>query len=216
MWCIRRLFTSRPDRGDGRFSLEAGVWSMPVVLVCPWHEFLASRLGVFVSAGIGPFADGGLDEALGLAVGLWSVVASALGGDAKPATGVAEEVGEEARTVVGDHATDEDAEALEAGRCLVQEVCRGDGFFVRIHGREGDARVIVDGHVEELPARPTGLVAWIAGDAMARLGDARELLDIDVQQVSRRGVFVAQGRRLGFDTVLLVQSKPGQHTADGG
>jgi Phage integrase family len=79
-----------------------------------------------------------------------------------------EEVGQEAWSVVGDHAANHDAEALEVSRGLGQEVGRRDSLLVRIHGREGDARVVVDGDVEELPSRAAGLVAASVFDSLAR------------------------------------------------
>ena len=49
------------------------MWSVPVVLVEPSGQMLGALVGVVVAAGVGPFAQGGLDEALGLAVGAWGV-----------------------------------------------------------------------------------------------------------------------------------------------
>ena len=46
---------------------------MPVIVVKEREEARGAVVGVGVGVGIGPFAEGGLDEALGLAVGLWGV-----------------------------------------------------------------------------------------------------------------------------------------------
>ena len=44
--------------------------------------------------------------------------------------------------------------------------------------------MVVDGHVEELPSGAAGFILRVAGDAVAGLVDAGQLLDVDVQQVS--------------------------------
>ena len=51
--------------------------------------------------------------------------------------------------------------------------------------------MIVDGDVEELPTGTASFVLRIAGDAMASLDDAGELLDVEMQQVAGRGMLVA-------------------------
>jgi hypothetical protein len=58
---------------DGRRQTEASMRSVPVVLVDPGSEVLFSFGGVLEGAGVGPFAQGGLDEAFGLTVGAWCV-----------------------------------------------------------------------------------------------------------------------------------------------
>jgi len=68
------------------------------------------------------------------------------------------------------------------------------------------ARVVIDRDVEELPTGAAGLVTRVAGDAMAGPDDAGEPLDADMEQIARSGVFVTDGRRLGFDHVLLVSA----------
>ena len=60
---------------------------MPVVVVEEGVKALGALVGVGVGVGVSPFAEGGLDEALGLAVGLWGVgageaVLETEGGDA--------------------------------------------------------------------------------------------------------------------------------------
>ena len=98
------------------------MWSVPVVLVSPWFEVAESFCGGFVSSGVGPFADCGLDEAFCLSVGLRPVKAGAFRGDAKFAAGIAEEICNEAWAVIGEHAPGGDAEALEVSGGLAQEV----------------------------------------------------------------------------------------------
>ena len=53
--------------------LKGGVGSMPVVVVEEGGQMGRAHGGVLVSASVGPFAQRGLDEAFGFAVGLRSV-----------------------------------------------------------------------------------------------------------------------------------------------
>ena len=59
--------------GDGGMVLKGGVRSMPVVVVEEGGQMGRTHGGVLVGASVGPFAQGGLDEAFGFAVGLRSV-----------------------------------------------------------------------------------------------------------------------------------------------
>src|SRR5215204_3738884 len=58
------------EAADRRLGFYPAVWSMPVVSVQPEGQFLGASLRGGVGLGVGPFAERGLDEALGLAVGL--------------------------------------------------------------------------------------------------------------------------------------------------
>lgn len=83
-------------------------------------------------------------------------------------------------------------------------------------GAAGDARGVIDGDVDELPAgafRAPQLA--IAGGAIAWYPEAAELLDIQMQQVAGVGMFVAlhRGRRLEF--AQAVQSAPAQDASEG-
>ena len=53
------------------------MWAVPVVLVDPGSRYGCLFRGVLVEPGVGPFADGGLDEAFGFSVGARSVDAGA-------------------------------------------------------------------------------------------------------------------------------------------
>jgi len=107
-----------------------------------------------------------------------------------------------------------DAQRCEVGHRLGEETGRGGGFFIRHHGGKGDAGVVVDSHVEELPSGAAGLVARVAGNAVAGLDDAGQLLDVDVQQIAGRGVFVAHDGDLRLQHLRFVQLQPGQDAAE--
>jgi len=99
--------------------------------------------------------------------------------DAQLPAGVAEGEGFVATTVVGHDAGNGDAEALVVSHSGLKE---GYGAFRRLVRQDlgkGDAGVIVDADVDELPADATvvTLAGAIAGDAVADLVETPELLD---------------------------------------
>ena len=133
------------------------------------------------------------------------------------AAGIAlEAIGDEAGSVVGHDAAQADIVLREVGRGLAKETACGDGLFVGHHGDKGHAGVVIDGDVEELPAGAAGFVLGVAGDAVAGLVDAGQLLDIDVQQVAGgRHVHSGWGQ-LGFEHADFVELQPGEDAADRG
>jgi hypothetical protein len=159
--------------------------AVPVVLVYPGFEVFLSFFGVLVEPCVGPFPYGGLDEALCLSAGARGVDAGADVLEPEVAVGVAEQLGDEAGAVVGHHAAELDVVPSEVGVGLAQEAAGRDGLFIGHHGDVSHAGVVVDGDVKELPTGSTSLVLWVAGDAVAGLFNARQLLDVDVQQVAR-------------------------------
>lgn len=88
--------------------------------------------------------------------------------------GTAEAVRVITRAVVGQDATDADAEAGEPGYGCGQEVRGAALGLVRIHGGEGEPRVVVDGDVQELGADALDPVAAIAGDPVRGPLDAHQ------------------------------------------
>src|ERR1017187_10169912 len=201
---------------DGGFLVESSVRSMPVVLVDPRSQMAKPFGGVLVETGVGPLANGSLDEAFGLAIGARSVNASAGVSEMQIATGLCKEGGAEARTVVGHDATDLDAQVGEVGHGLAEEVAGGGSFFIGQQGGEGDAGVVVDGDIKKLQIGRAGFILGIAGDAMAGLVDTSQLLNVDVQQVAGSGKFVADDGHGGLQHSDLVQLEPGKDAAHGG
>src|ERR1019366_9428121 len=112
------------------------------------------------------------------------------------AQGLAEQPVFVAGAVIGQNATEGEAEGVEGGRSHEEEA---DGRLVALvgqDGREGDAGVVVDGDVQVLPAGAARLAAPLTGDAMARLADPRQTFYIEGDQVARVPVLVANhGRR---------------------
>ncbi len=77
---------------------------------------------------VGPFAQGGLDEAFGLSIGPWCVGFGADVLDAKGFAGIAPGEGPVAGAVVGHDAFDGDAEALVVLDGGLEEGCGADAF----------------------------------------------------------------------------------------
>jgi hypothetical protein len=83
----------------------------------------------------------------------------------------------------------------------------------------GQAAVVVDDRVRELPADPSGLLLAgpvpIAGDAMTGPCEARKALDIHLQQIARAGPLKAP-HLLPRTFRLARNPAPGQAARDGG
>jgi hypothetical protein len=61
------------ESADRCLLADAGVRSMPIVAMKPESEIALSLIGVVVCCGVSPLSQRGLDEALGLSIGLWGV-----------------------------------------------------------------------------------------------------------------------------------------------
>src|SRR3981081_1116004 len=106
---------------DGSFKVEAGVGTMPVVLMDPGSEMAQAFGGVLIETGVGPLADGGLNEAFRLAIGAGSVDAGTDVVEGKVAASLREQEGTEARAIVGHDAAHRNAEMSEVGHGLAAE-----------------------------------------------------------------------------------------------
>src|SRR6266853_975844 len=112
-----------------------------------------------VGVRVSPFAQRGLDDAFGLAVGLWSVGASEAMLEAEGGDGGAHGVGAVAGAIVGVNALGVDAVLLEEGQGGMEE---GDGALRGFIGEElgeGEAGVVVDGDVQIFPAGTADVIA---------------------------------------------------------
>src|SRR4051794_14641358 len=166
---------------------------MPVVSVQPDRQRGGAVVRGGVSLSVGPFAQGGLDEALSLAVCLGRI---GLGPDVletEIAAGGAKRLGAKAGAIVGHHTGNHDAEARGVGDRGLEEGDRALLLLVREDLRKGHAGGVIDADVDELPpdAPALALTGSIAGDAMADAVEAAELFDIDVDQFAGMLTLVA-------------------------
>jgi hypothetical protein len=192
------------------------VGSVGVVVVDPGAHGLCPVGGRGVGHGVDPFTQRGLDEALGLAVGARRV---GPGPDVLQA-GLGEEIAEGmaavGRAVVAHHALDGDAMSGEERQRLTHE---GDGALLGLvgqNGRVGEARGIVDGHMQGLPADAAPAVAPVAGDAVTDAVDPTELLRVDVDEFARPLALIADDRRPNFERAQPAETETAQDPADGG
>src|SRR5438067_5941392 len=186
------------ESADRRLRFYTTVRPMPFVLVQPDRKFVGATVGCGIGLGVSPFPERGLDEALGLAVGFRRVGLGADVLEAEVAASVAEGEGLIAAAVVGHDADDGDAEAFVISHGRLEEGSGAVDLLVRLDLGEGDAGVIVNADVDELPAdaAAVALAGAIAGDAVADPVETTELFDIDVDHLAGRGALIA-ARRLG-------------------
>src|SRR5215212_3710611 len=189
---------------------------MPVVSVQPDRQRSGAVVRGGVGLSVGPFAQGGLDKALSLAVCLGRI---RLGPDvleAEIAAGGPKRLGAIARAIVGHHTGNRDAEVRVVGDRGLEEGDRALLLLVREDLREGHPGGIVDADVDELPpdAPALALIGSIAGDAMADPVEAAELFDIDVDQFAGMLAFVAADRRGGFERLDAVEVEAPEDAAD--
>src|SRR5215216_2710691 len=191
---------------------------MPVVSVQPDRQRGSAVVRSWVGLSVGPFAQGGLDEALGLTVCLGRI---RLGPDVletEIAAGGAEGLGAIARAIVGHHTGNRDAEVRVVGDRGLEEGDRALLLLVRQDLREGHPGGVVDADVDELPsdAPALALTGSIAGDAMADAVEAAELFDIDVDQFAGMFALVAANRRGGFKCLDAVEAEAPEDATDRG
>src|ERR1044071_4120788 len=189
---------------------------MPVVSVEPERQRSSAVVRGWVGLSVGPFAQGGLDQALGLAVCLGRI---RLGPDvleAELAAGRAEGLRAIAGTIVGHHASNRDAEVRVVGDRGLEEGDRALLFLVGEDLREGHAGGVVDADVDELPsdAPALALPRSIAGDARADPVEAAKLFDIDVDQFAGMLALVAAHRRGGLKRLDAVEAEAPEDAAD--
>src|SRR3954465_12382767 len=191
---------------------------MPVVSVQPDRQRSGAVVRGWVGLSVGPFAQGGLDEALGLAVRLGRI---RLGPDVletEIAAGAAEGLGAKAGAIVGHHTGNRDAEVRVVGDRGPEEGDRALLLLVREDLREGHPGGVVDADVDELPsdAPALALTGSVAGDAMADAVEAAELFDIDVDQFAGMFALVAAHRRGGFKRLDPAEAEAPEDAADRG
>ena len=190
--------------------------AVEVVMLEPGRELLIAFLGVEIVANVGPLAEGGLNEAFGLAVGAGSVGTSEAVLDAELEASGAEVAGTIAGAIVGEQAADGDAVLGVEGDGGVQEGNGGLALLVGQDAGEGDTGVIVDGDVESLPA---GELRAAAAPAVATNGDlliAGHALDVEMEQIAGSGMLVAHDGRSGMEMTPAVQLSAPENATDGG
>src|SRR5277367_2348543 len=126
--------------------------AFPVVVVGPGLQMSVALLGVGPVLRVSPLAQGGLDEAFGLAVSSGGVGASTLMADLHGLTSLAELSRAVAGAVVGEQGAHADAVGGEEVGGGGEESDRGFGLLIGQHLGKGQAGVIVHGHMQSQEA----------------------------------------------------------------
>src|SRR5713101_6613043 len=183
---------------------------MPVVSMQPERQLCGSAAGVGIGLGVSPFAQRGLDEALGLAVCFGGVGLGADVFELEARACPAEDPGSVTGAVVGHDTLDLDAQAGVVGDGGFEKGCSASLALVGLDLGEGDARGIVDADMDELPAAAArgGGAGLLAGDAMADAVELAELFDVDVDQLAGVLAFIAAHRLGGLQGAQPVEAQP--------
>jgi len=186
------------DPGDRRLALQGAVAAMPIVVVQPAGKRRRPVGRGDIRDGVGPLAEQGLDEALGLAIGAGRVGTREALGEAAGAAQGGQAVGPIGRPVVREDALHDNAASSEPGEGAPQKAGDGDGPLIRQDFGVGHAGAIINADVDKLPADAARPGPSVPGDAMADPADAAQLLDVEMEQLPRLRPFIppAGGDRL--------------------
>src|SRR6267378_569569 len=133
------------------------MWSFLVVVVKPAHQVLGALGAAAIEPAVGPLAQHGLDEAFGLAVGLWRVGACTLVMQPCAAARLTKPVRSIAGAVICEQVLDGDALSSEPGTGATHEGRASRAPFIGQDLGVGDAGEVVDGNVDEFPTRAVAL-----------------------------------------------------------
>src|SRR5271170_177833 len=187
-----------------------------VVVVGPGSESEVALLRVGPVSGVGPLAQGGLDEALGFAVGLRGVGASAVVFEAHLAASATELMGAIAAAIIGEQGANGDAVASEEVHGMLEKSDGGVGLLVREDASEGQARVVVDGDMQGLPTRVFMLTTAAAIAAPRDLLEAGHALDIEMEKITRKRRLITDHGRQRMQIAPATEPSAAQNAADGG
>ena len=141
-------------RAADRWSMvEATMRPVPVVVVKPGKKLVMALLRVLIGAGVSPFAESGLDETFGFAVGARGVGTSEVVAQTQFNHGSVESVGAITVTVIGEQAADGNAQGWRNKR--LRSAQEGDGGSGREVGQdlgESDTGVVIDSDMNVFPS----------------------------------------------------------------
>ena len=206
------------DRHRGQ-AVERGVWSLVIVEPQPAGEgSMAFGVGV-IEPGVGPLLQQGAVEPLDLAVGLGPIGPGPLEPDPQPSGRLSK--GQRLGVglgVVGQHPLDDHAMLGEERGRLDQEPGAGGTGLIGQELAEGDPGAVIDGRVNiviaDAPAAPGRRPAMDLVAAAIR--DAPELLDVQVDQLTRVLTLIAHHRAAGpVEVGEATHAMAGQHPVDG-
>jgi hypothetical protein len=187
--------------------------AMPVVVMQPGKQLGVALLGIEIGADVDPLAESGLDESLGFAVGAGSVGAGEVVTQAELKDSGAKGVGAITVTVIGEQTANADTEGgvvshggEEEGNCI----SGGEG---RQNLGKGNAGMVVNGDVKVFPTAVMLATAAAIGTNLD-LGEAAQLLDIEVEQIARSGMLITHNGNGRLQIADAVQTQTTENTAD--
>ena len=190
---------------------------MEVIVMQVIGKEACSAVAGVIRTCVGPLAGDGLDEALGLAIGLRTIRSGEAVFEAELLAGGGEEFGAVSGAAIGAEALNGDAVELVIGNGLEQGVEGAGDFFVWVGGDEGEAGMVVDGDVETLDAGAWIALGAVAGGADAGLGEAAQLLDVEVEEFAGEVAFVAEdGSFWRLEGSQAVEAVAAQDAGEGG
>lgn len=186
---------------------------MPIVEVCPDRQVGGALFGCFVSARVGPFSEGCLTEAPGLAVRAGCVGFGADIAEAELSADGAEGAGAIASAVIR-HDTPRlyAHRAIPGHRCLqVRDSARR--VLVGVDLGEGDAGVVGDAGMNALPTEPVRS-RLTPRRAVAGAAEAPELFCVQMDQAARLRILIAARGRRRVEIAETAQPRLAQDPAD--
>lgn len=166
---------------------------------CCWFQALGA---VLPGSATGPFAQAGLDEPLGLAIGLRVVRLGEAVLDAQGLAGLGEQTRAVGRAVVSEQTLNAHTQGRVVGNGSLQKVHRRAIALIGMHLHEAHAAVVIDSHKGELPTSAIDRVTAVAGDAVAGRSmrpsflvpiQVREFTALDLEAMA---VYIIPSRRI--------------------
>lgn len=168
-----------------------------VIVEVEWEAGGAVVAGV-VGASVGPLASDGLDEAFGLAIGLWSVGFGEEMLEAELLAGGGKEFGAVGGAAIGEDLLDVDAMSLVEVEGLVERGQDAGSFLIGKEGGKSDSGMVINGDVQTFDSRARIAVGAVAGGTDARLMKPAKLFNIKVKEFAGGGAFITDGWWFGW------------------
>ncbi len=182
--------------------------TVPIVAMEPGLEMGGAMSGVGINSGIGPFAQRGLDETFGFAIGAWRVGKGEEVAQAEALAGIAELMGAIARAVVAHDPLGFNAQGSEVSQGTLEENHGTLVALIRHDLGKGETGSVVDADMDKFPPGPADLVAPVVRDSVTWTDDSPQLFDIEVEQFPWELALVADHRWSGLEG-----AEPGQAVA---
>ena len=159
------------------------MWSLLIVPVKPARQVARPAVRRWIRDRIGPFAQKGLDEPLGFAVGLGRIGPGANVAQPQQAHRLREQLRHVGRPVVRHDPLGAHASCAEPAQSSDEEAGGRATALVVQDLDIGEAGGVVDGDMDEVPARASVAPrAPVARAAMARPLETAQLLDVEMDQ----------------------------------